>query len=96
MGESIISSLKALKTDYELLKMKEAHIIDAIALIKFLRKFKSLSKVELSELDEIDIADMLLHFRKLNKDFFSSSFDSIVGFRENGALPHYRPKRGKK
>ncbi|ATH09645.1 aminopeptidase P family protein [Borreliella burgdorferi] len=96
LGESIISSLKALKTDYELLKMKEAHIIDAIALIKFLRKFKSLSKVELSELDEIDIADMLLHFRKLNKDFFSSSFDSIVGFRENGALPHYRPKRGKK
>ncbi len=96
LGESIIGDLKAVKTDYELLKMKEAHVIDAIGLIKFLHKFKSLSKVELAELDEIDIADMLLHFRKLNKDFFSSSFDSIVGFKENGALPHYKPKRGKK
>lgn len=95
-GESIISNLKAVKTDYEILKMKEAHIIDAIGLIKFLRKFKSLSKVELAELDEIDISDMLLHFRKLNKHFFSSSFDSIVGFKENGALPHYKPKKGKK
>ncbi|WKC75815.1 aminopeptidase P family protein [Borreliella valaisiana] len=96
LGESIIGNLKAVKTDYELLKMKEAHIIDAIGLIKFLRKFKSLSNVELAELDEMDIADMLLHFRKLNKDFFSSSFDSIVGFKENGALPHYKPKKGKK
>ncbi|MCZ6910409.1 MAG: M24 family metallopeptidase, partial [Rickettsia endosymbiont of Ixodes persulcatus] len=91
-GESIIGNLKAIKTDYEILKMKEAHVIDAIGLIKFLRKFKSLSKVELAELDEIDIADMLLHFRELNKEFFSSSFDSIVGFKENGALPHYKPK----
>lgn len=95
-GETIISNLKAVKTDYELLKMKEAHIVDAICLIKFLRKFKSLSKVELAELDEIDIADMLLHFRESSKDFFSSSFDSIVGFKENGAFPHYKPKRGKK
>ncbi|AJY72066.1 aminopeptidase P family protein [Borreliella afzelii] len=95
-GESIIGNLKAIKTDYEILKMKEAHVIDAIGLIKFLRKFKSLSKVELAELDEIDIADMLLHFRELNKEFFSSSFDSIVGFKENGALPHYKPKKGKK
>lgn len=68
-GESIIGNLKAIKTDYEILKMKEAHVIDAIGLIKFLRKFKSLSKVELAELDEIDIADMLLHFRELNKEF---------------------------
>ncbi|EEF81477.1 aminopeptidase P family protein [Borreliella valaisiana] len=96
LGESIIGNLKAVKTDYELLKMKEAHVIDAIGLIKFLRKFKSLSNVELAELDEMDIADMLLHFRKLNKNFFSSSFDSIVGFKENGALPHYKPKKGKK
>ncbi|WNY68305.1 aminopeptidase P family N-terminal domain-containing protein [Borreliella lusitaniae] len=95
-GESIISDLKAIKTDYELLKMKEAHVIDATSLIKFLHKFKSLSNVELAKLDEIDIADMLLYFRKSNKDFFSSSFDSIVGFKENGALPHYKPKRGKK
>ncbi|WP_151073788.1 aminopeptidase P family protein [Borreliella turdi] len=95
-GESIIGDFKAVKTDYELLKIKEAHVIDAIGLIKFLCKFKSLSKDELAKLDEIDIADMLLHFRKLNKDFFDSSFDSIVGFRENGALPHYKPKRGKK
>ncbi|WPM06220.1 aminopeptidase P family protein [Borreliella sinica] len=95
-GESIIGDLKAIKTDYELLKIKEAHVIDAIGLIKFLRKFKSLSKIELAELDEIDIADMLLYFRKSNKNFFSSSFDSIVGFKENGALPHYKPKRGKK
>ncbi|QFI14224.1 aminopeptidase P family protein [Borrelia sp. CA_690] len=96
LGESIVSDLKASKTDYELLKIKEAHIIDAVGLIKFLHKFKSLSMAELAKLDEIDISDMLLQFRKLNKNFFSSSFDSIVGFKENGALPHYKPKRGKK
>ncbi|WP_445435788.1 M24 family metallopeptidase [Candidatus Borreliella tachyglossi] len=96
LGQSIVNELKAIKSDYEIGKMKEAHVIDGISLIKFLYKFKSLSRDELSSLDEVDIANMLLSFRMSNNEFFSSSFDSIVGFKENAALPHYSPKRGKK
>ncbi|BDU63247.1 peptidase [Candidatus Borrelia fainii] len=96
LGESIVNELKAIKSDYEISKMKEAHIIDAVSLIKFLYKFKSLSKDELSRLDEVDVANMLLNFRTSRDEFFSSSFDSIVGFKENAALPHYRPKKGAK
>ncbi|AHH08029.1 aminopeptidase P family N-terminal domain-containing protein [Borrelia anserina] len=96
LGSSIVNELKAMKSDYEISKMKEAHIIDAVSLIKFLYKFKSLSKDELSRLDEVDVANMLLDVRAARSEFFSSSFDSIVGFRENSALPHYRPKKGSK
>ncbi|AHH09880.1 Xaa-Pro aminopeptidase [Borrelia parkeri SLO] len=96
LGESIVNELKAIKSDYEISKMKEAHIIDAVSLIKFLYKFKNLSKDELSELDEIDVVNMLLNFRTARDEFFSSSFDSIVGFKENAALPHYRPTKGAK
>ncbi|AYE35963.1 aminopeptidase P family protein [Borrelia turcica IST7] len=96
LGQSIVNELKTIKSDYEISKMKEAHIIDAVSLIKFLYSFKNLSRDELSKLDEVDIANMLLSFRMLNNEFFSSSFDSIVGFKENGALPHYSPKKGAK
>ncbi|AHH10220.1 aminopeptidase P family protein [Borrelia coriaceae] len=96
LGQSIVSELKAIKSDYEISKMKEAHIIDAVSLIKFLYKFKSLSKDELAKLDEVDVANMLLNFRMSRDEFFSSSFASIVGFKENAALPHYRPKKGAK
>ncbi|WP_421622992.1 aminopeptidase P family protein [Borrelia sp. MN22-0132] len=96
LGGSIVNELKAIKSDYEISKMKEAHIIDAVSLIKFLYKFKSLSKDELSKLDEVDVANMLLKFRTARDEFFSSSFDSIVGFKENAALPHYRPTKGAK
>ncbi|WP_434756777.1 aminopeptidase P family protein [Borrelia puertoricensis] len=96
LGGSIVNELKAIKSDYEISKMKEAHIIDAVSLIKFLYKFKSLSKDELSKLDEVDVANMLLEFRTARDEFFSSSFDSIVGFKENAALPHYRPTKGAK
>ncbi|AAX17409.1 aminopeptidase P family protein [Borrelia turicatae] len=96
LGESIVNELKAIKSDYEISKMKEAHIIDAVSLIKFLYKFKSLNKDELSKLDEVDVANMLLNFRTARDEFFSSSFNSIVGFKENAALPHYRPTKGAK
>ncbi|UER67283.1 aminopeptidase P family protein [Borrelia sp. BU AG58] len=94
LGQSVVSELKAIKSDYEIEKMKEAHVIDAVSLIKFLHRFRSLSRDELSVLDEVDVADMLLSFRLMNNEFFSSSFGSIVGFKENGALPHYSPKKG--
>ena len=94
LGQSVVNELKTIKSDYEISKMKEAHIIDAVSLIKFLYSFKNLSRDELAKLDEVDVANMLLSFRLLNNEFFSSSFDSIVGFKENGALPHYSPKKG--
>ncbi|WP_024655716.1 aminopeptidase P family protein [Borrelia hispanica] len=93
-GLSIVNELKAIKSDYEISKIRDAHIIDAVSLVKFLYKFKNLTKDELADLDEVDVANMLLSFRTLRDEFFSSSFDSIIGFKENSALPHYRPKKG--
>ncbi|QFP42227.1 aminopeptidase P family protein [Borrelia miyamotoi] len=94
LGRSIVNELKAIKSDYEISSIKEAHVIDAVSLIKFLFRFKSLSKDALSELDEVDVSNMLLDFRSAREEFFSSSFGSIVGFKENAALPHYSPKKG--
>ncbi|BCR21511.1 aminopeptidase P family protein [Borrelia sp. HM] len=96
LGQSIVNELKAIKSDYEINKMKEAHIIDAVCLIKFLYRFKSLTKDDLSKLDEVDVANMMLDFRAKREEFFSSSFDSVVGFKENAALPHYSPEKGMK
>ena len=96
LEQSIVNELKAIKSDYEINKMKEAHIIDALCLIRFLYRFKSLNKDALSKLDEVDVANMVFDFRAKREEFFSSSFDAVVGFKENSALPHYSPEKGMK
>ncbi|WP_177762354.1 aminopeptidase P family protein [Flavobacterium sp. I3-2] len=80
--------LKAVKNEVELAHTREAMINDGVALTKF---FKWLEEnVATGTLSEISIAEKLQGFREEQPGFKDISFDTIAGYKDHGALPHYK------
>ena len=90
--EDPIYLLKAIKNKTEVKNMINAHILDGVALTKFLFWIKKINKKEITE---VEAAKKLENFRKLNKNFLYPSFDTIAGSGKNGAIVHYRAKKDK-
>ena len=79
--------LKAIKNKTEIDNMINAHIIDGVALTKFMYWIKIINKKKITE---VEVAEKLEKFRKMNKNFLYPSFDTIAGSGKNGAIVHYR------
>jgi Xaa-Pro aminopeptidase len=79
--------LKAIKNNTEINYMVNAHILDGIALTKFIYWIKKINKKKITE---VEAAKKLEKFRKMNKNFLYPSFDTIAGSGKNGAIVHYR------
>ncbi|WP_440651046.1 M24 family metallopeptidase [Candidatus Pelagibacter sp. HIMB1495] len=90
--EDPIYFLKAIKNKTEIKNMIDAHILDGVALTKFLFWIKKINKKKITE---VEAAKKLENFRKLNKNFLYPSFDTIAGSGKNGAIVHYRAKKEK-
>ncbi len=82
--------LKAIKNKVEINNMVNAHILDGVALTKFIYWIKEINK---NKITEVDAAKKLERFRKMNKSFLYPSFDTIAGSGKNGAIVHYRAKK---
>ncbi len=82
-----IYKLKSIKNSYEINHMIEAHKKDGLALTKFIYWIKKINKKNITE---VDAQNKLEKFRKLNKDYLFSSFNTIAGSGSNGAIVHYR------
>ena len=67
--------------------MINAHILDGIALTKFIYWIKIINKKKITE---VEAAKKLEKFRKMSKNFLYPSFDTIAGSGKNGAIVHYR------
>lgn len=85
--KSAIQLLKSIKNNCEIEGIKKSHILDGVALVKFILWFKKITKTQV--IDEIDAQQKLLEFRQQNRSFFSESFPAISGFAENSAIIHY-------
>ena len=70
--------------------MIDAHIIDGVALTRFIYWIKNIRKKKLTE---FEAQNKLENFRKLNKNYLYPSFDTIAGSGKNGAIVHYRAKK---
>ncbi len=79
--------LKAIKNKNEIKNMINSHIIDGVALTKFIYWIKKKNKKIITE---VDAAKKLEKFRKKHKSFLYPSFDTIAGSGKNGAIVHYR------
>ena len=82
--------LKAIKNKIEINNIINAHIIDGVALTKFIYWIKKINK---NKITEVEAAKKLERFRKMNKNFLYPSFDTIAGSGKNGAIVHYRAKK---
>ncbi len=87
-----IYMLKAIKNKIEIKNMINAHIIDGIALTKFLYWIKILNKKKISE---FDAQIKLEKFRKKNRNYLYPSFNTISATGSNGAIVHYRAEKEK-
>ncbi len=80
--------LKAIKNDVEIGHTKNTMIKDGIALTKFFKWVEE--HVTDGNLSEISIAEKLQYLRAQSEGFVDISFDTIAGYLEHGALPHYK------
>jgi len=79
---------KACKNAAEILGTTEAHKRDAVPLIKFLHWLDT--EAQSGNVDEIEAAGKLEHFRHETGQLKDLSFESISGAGSNGAIVHYR------
>ena len=82
--------LKSIKNSSEIRNMSNSHIVDGVALTKFIYWIKKINKKKITEIDSIK---KLEKFRKLNKKYLFPSFNTIAGTGPNGAIIHYRASK---
>ena len=83
-------NLKSIKNKIEINNMKKAHILDGVALTKFIFWLKYINKKKITE---VYAQNKLEKFRKVSKYFLYPSFDTIAGSGKNGAIIHYRASK---
>jgi Xaa-Pro aminopeptidase len=82
--------LKAIKNNTEIDNMIKSHVIDGVALTKFIYWIKKVNKKKITE---VDAQIKLEKFRKKNNKYLYPSFETIAGAGANGAIVHYRARR---
>ena len=80
--------LKSVKNNTEIKNMEKSHLIDGIALTKFLFWLKKNFKNK--TITEISAQNKLENFRKMNSKYKFPSFSTISGSGPNSAIIHYK------
>lgn len=80
--------LRACKIDAEKEAMRKAHKRDGRAVTAFIDWFRE--EAPKGELDELKVIDKLKEFREETGKLKDTSFETIAGWNENGAIIHYR------
>ncbi len=90
--EDPIYLLKSIKNKVEIKNMMNTHIIDGVALTKFIYWIKNKKKLNITE---VDAQNKLEKMRKMNSKYLFPSFNTIAGSGKNGAIVHYRATKNK-
>lgn len=86
--DNIVQLEKSKKCEEEINHIKNSHIRDGVAMVRFLKWLdENVGKMPISEMD---IDDKLVEFRSMGDHYVGESFNSIVGYKEHGALMHYK------
>ncbi len=88
--EDPIYYFKSIKNPVEINGMINSHLLDGVALTKFLYWIKKINKKSITE---FQAQKKLERFRKLSKNYLYPSFDTIAGAGGNGAIVHYRANK---
>ncbi|CEP17177.1 hypothetical protein [Parasitella parasitica] len=94
VGErSFINDAKAIKNERELKGMRECHIRDGAALVRYFAWLENQLAAG-HRLDEVEAGDHLEKLRAAQQDYVGLSFPTISSTGANGAIIHYEPQRG--
>jgi Xaa-Pro aminopeptidase len=86
-GESPVTLMKAIRNPTEIAGLHNALVRDGVALVKFQRWLEE--AVPQGGVTEMSADRMLTSLRAEQPLFMGISFETIVGYREHGAIVHY-------
>ena len=81
------AALKAVKSPGEQDGFRRAHLLDGVALTRFLYRLKTAP----TGLTEVSAAALLHELRAKSEEFLEDSFDTIAAYGPHGAVVHYEP-----
>jgi len=84
---NITTKMKAVKNETEIMGMKNAHIRDGAAVVKFLHWLSN--NIDRENVTEVSAAERLTAFRSEGEHYVGNSFGTIAGYGEHGAIIHY-------
>ena len=84
---SPIAQLKAIRNPIEIANVKQAMLKDGVAMVQFLMWLEE--NVKRGDVTELDAINKLVELRSKQENFKGESFDTIAGYKENGAIVHY-------
>lgn len=85
--------LKAIKNEVEIKNTKFAHVLDGVAVTKFMKWVKEV--VLNKEITEHDAESYLEELRRSRRELIDLSFSTICAYKENAAMMHYNALNGK-
>lgn len=89
--DSPIKLMKAIKNETEIAHTRNAMIKDGVALCKAFIWLEETLKTE--EVAEYQFAEKIAAFRADQKLYVGESFDAIIGYKDHGAIIHYKPTK---
>lgn len=92
-GTNLPKIMKAIKNDTEIKHIRQAMVQDGVSLTKTFMWLEE--EVEKRPVTEVEIAERLIKYRSIHKDYVGESFGAIIGYASNGAIIHYHPEKGK-
>lgn len=87
-GRTPVAMAKAVKTPFEVEGMRQAHIRDGVAMVRFLHWLEKSMQAE-RRISEWDASVRLREFRSQAAGYQGDSFETISAFGPGAALPHY-------
>ena len=84
---SPVAMFRAVKNDTELANTRNAHLKDAVAMVRFLRYVKE--NVTSGKMSEVIAQEYLYRLREQQDGYIEPSFPTICAYQENGAMMHY-------
>jgi len=83
---------KARKSAEEIAGFRQAHLLDGVALSRFFCWLET--EADRSRLTETGLGRKLARFRAADPAYICDSFPTIAGWRDHGAIVHYRAEEG--
>lgn len=80
--------MKSIKNEIELENTRKAHLLDGIAVTKFMYWLKK--NVGKIPMDEVSVSHYLQSLREQMEGYRDISFDTIAGYNANAAMMHYK------
>ncbi len=88
MDDWLCASMKGVKNEVELTHDREAHLRDAVAMVRFQKELEErLAAGE--ELTELTVDEILHKYRSAQDKFIVESFGTIAAYGGNAAMMHY-------